>query len=304
MIPRNTKKDILSFSRRFLLEHPFLNPYGFKKNRFTKNISREIRILPEFLIIGYHKCGTTSLYNYLNQHPNIGKSSRKEIQYFTLSYWRGEKWYRTYFPTILTKRKIEKKTGCKFITGEATPQYIFHPKSLNRIKSDLPNVKIIVLLRNPIDRAFSHFMHNLRINNENVDTFEEAIELDEIRYTELFEGFEKDSIKEYEIKKFLPPYLKMGKYIEQIKKLFVLFSPKQIMILDINELEKEPFNTVNRVFRFLELPNLDSIDTEKKNIGNYSNTIKEDTKNKLKDYYKESIVELESFLNRKFNWID
>ena len=117
-----------SFFRSFLLEHPFLNPYGFTPDRFIRNLSRNYRLLPDFLIIGYHKCGTTSLYSYLTQHPNIAQAGRrKETLYFSMSYWRGINWYKSYFPTIFTKKKVEKKTNIKFITGEASAQYIYHP---------------------------------------------------------------------------------------------------------------------------------------------------------------------------------
>ena len=148
-----------SFFRSFLLEHPFLNPYGFTPDRFIRNLSRNYRLLPDFLIIGYQKCGTTSLYNYLAQHTNIAPAGRKETHYFSISYWRGINWYKSYFPTIFTKKKKGGKTNGKFITGEASPQYIYHTYSLDRIQKTLPNVKLILLLRNPIDRAYSAYQH-------------------------------------------------------------------------------------------------------------------------------------------------
>ena len=77
------------YLKNWLLNHPWLNPYGFTKQRFYRNITSPIRILPDFLIAGFNKSGTNSLFEYMGQHPNIKNESRREIHYFTLSYWRG-----------------------------------------------------------------------------------------------------------------------------------------------------------------------------------------------------------------------
>ena len=295
------RKKLLSIVRFFLLNHPFLNPFGFTCNRFIHNITCNFRILPNFLIIGYYKSATTSLYDYLVQHENIGKSSRKEIQYFSFSYWRGKNWYRSYFPTIFTKQRIERKTGSKFLTGEASPQYIFHPYSLDRINEVLPNVKLILLLRNPIDRAYSHYIHEKNRGNETLDSFEEAIALDDERYDTMYSKFKNNTIKEFNSKLYLSPYIRMGQYISEIKILFKIFSKNQILILETNDLDKFPEKTVNKVLIFLDIPSTNKIDYFKKNIGKYPK-MNFKTREKLIEYYKPYNLELENFLNIKFNW--
>ena len=90
--------------KNWLLNHPWFNPFGFTKQRFFGNITSPFRILPDFLIAGFNRSGTHSLFDYMGQHPNIENASRREIHYFTLSYWRGLNWYRSYFPTIIYKR--------------------------------------------------------------------------------------------------------------------------------------------------------------------------------------------------------
>ena len=109
---KNLKNNNSFYSkiRNWLLNHPRLNPYNLSYERTSRTITSSSRLLPDFIIIGYHKCGTTSLYDYICQHPNIGSASRKEIHYFDLSFWRGIGWYRTHFPTIYEKNNIEKKT--------------------------------------------------------------------------------------------------------------------------------------------------------------------------------------------------
>ena len=292
--------NFISF-RLFLLEHPSLNPYSFTTDRFIRNITRNYRLLPDFLIIGYHKCGTTSLYNYLIQHPNIAQAGRKEIQYFSMSYWRGINWYKSYFPTIFTKKKVEKKTNTKFITGEASAQYIYHPYSLERIKKTLPDVKLILLLRNPIDRAFSHYKHLKDIDAEKIETFEEVIELDSKRHEVMFDNFRKNKIKEYNHKFFLPPYISMGKYVIQIEKLFKIFPKENIIILESKELRDFPEKTTNRVFDFLNLSVMNNINFEEKNIGRYP-PMNSDTRTKLVECYRPYNKKLEKLLNRKFDW--
>ncbi len=293
--------NIRHITHDFLLKHPFLNPYGFTTRRFIQNITRNFRILPNFLIIGYYKSGTTSLYDYLIQHENIGKAKRKEIHYFSFSYWRGLMWYRSYFSTIFAKRQIEAKTGRKFHTGESSPQYIFHPYSLDRIHQTLPNVKLILLLRNPIDRAYSHYIHEKNRENEPLKTFEEAIELDDERYEVMFSKFKKNEIKEFNNKVYLSPYVRMGKYILEIKKLYKIFPKNQILILKTSDLDNSPENTVNKALKFMDLLLTNKINFTKKNVGKYSQ-MNSETREKLIEYYKPYNLELEKFLDMKFDW--
>lgn len=287
--------------RDFLLNHPFLNPYGFTSKRFIRNITRSFRLLPDFLIIGYYKSGTTSLYDYLVQHENIGAALRKEIHFFSFSYWRGLNWYRSYFPTIYEKRKIEAKTGKKFLTGEASPQYIFHPYSLERIRKDLPQAKLILLLRNPVDRAYSHYIHEKKHGNELLQTFEEAIDLDEKRHKVMLSKFEKNEIKEHNNKVYLSPYIRMGQYIIEIKKLYKIFSKNQILVLKTSDLDNSPKDTVDTVLEFLDMPSSDKINFTKKNVGTYSK-MNPETRKKLVEYFRPYNQELEDFLDTKFDW--
>ena len=103
------------------------------------------RSFPDFIIIGAQMCGTTSLYDYLAKHPNVLLSYVKEIHFFDHSYNKGLLWYRSFFPLRIIKGKR--------MTGEASPYYIFHSHSAKRIAKTLPSVKLIVMLRNPVDRS-------------------------------------------------------------------------------------------------------------------------------------------------------
>lgn len=102
----------------------------------------------QFLIIGAQKCGTSSLFYYLLQHPELALPEKKEIHFFDAKHQNGIGWYEDHFSH---KKKADKQTG------EATPYYLFHPLVPQRIAIHYPQIKLIVLLRSPIDRAYSHF---------------------------------------------------------------------------------------------------------------------------------------------------
>ncbi len=125
---------------------------------------------PAFVIVGAQRGGTTSLYRYLAAHPGVLPASRKELHYFTNRHDRGPDWYRSQFPP----------TPPGTITGESTPYYLFHPHAPRRLHAFAPDVKLIVLLRNPVDRAYSHYQLQVRRRHETLP-FEEAIAREEER---------------------------------------------------------------------------------------------------------------------------
>lgn len=106
--------------------------------------------LPSYIVAGAMRCGTTALHSYLREHPDVAVASSKEVHFFDQKYERGLEWYRDQFPD---------SAGASAV-GEATPNYMFSTVALDRIASVLPDVKLVVVLRNPIDRAYSHYWHD------------------------------------------------------------------------------------------------------------------------------------------------
>jgi len=171
----------------------------WRKKLANKNLQ-----MPDFLIIGAQKCGTTSLYRYLIQHPQIEPAIKKEIHYFDLNYNKPIQWYLNQFPAL--------KTQSDRITGEATPYYIFHPHAPYRIKEHMPDAKIIVLLRNPVDRAYSHYHYAVERYGETL-SFEEALDIENERLAGEMEKFQKNPYyKSRNYRCF--SYQKRGIYIE------------------------------------------------------------------------------------------
>ena len=115
--------------------------------------------MADFLLLGAARCGTTSLFRYLQQHPHILPSRNKELHFFDIQFESGMTWYgQQFFPSTLR--------GERYIVGEATPYYLFHPLAPARVRTALPNVRLIVTLREPAERAVSHYAHNVYHGNE------------------------------------------------------------------------------------------------------------------------------------------
>ena len=290
-------------SRNWLINHPRMNPYNFSLVGTFRTLTIPLRTLPDFLIIGFHKTATTSLYDYLIQHPNIGSATHKELHYFDTYFWRGLGWYKTHFPTKMEKNRIEKISGQRFITGEATPNYVFYPKAYSRVKQSLPNAKLIVILRNPIDRAYSHYNYQKKLNRGALEntTFEEIVKEEIEKMTN--DGFEKEFLRNFNLKTDRMPYVHLGIYVKFLKKWMSIFPKEQFHIVKTEELEQNPNKTINDIFHFLDLQGYEIPDLKKRNTTKYLE-MKSDTRKMLYEFYKPHNEVLEKLLAMKFDWSD
>ena len=145
------------------------------RRRF-RHATRTRRILPSFLIIGAQRAGTTSLFRYLLAHPDVAGPSGgdaavwwvKETHFFDEKYSKGLDWYRSFFPLDATRQR-RRKRGHDLLAGEATPYYMFHPAVPARAAATLPDVRLIALLRDPVERAYSHYQMMSRTGREKLD---------------------------------------------------------------------------------------------------------------------------------------
>ena len=131
------------------------------------------RALPDFVILGAQKAGTTSLYAYLCAHPDVRAAARKEVHYFDLNYARGATWYRSMFPLAAGLAR-ERRGGRRVLVGEASPYYLFYPLAAERAGAVVPSAQLIVLLRDPVERAWSHYRHEVKAGREPLE-FEAAL---------------------------------------------------------------------------------------------------------------------------------
>lgn len=250
------------------------------------------RVLPNFLVIGTMKGGTTSLFQYLAGHPQVHPPFRKEIKFFDLHYGQGLDWYRAHFPL---KTKITKGA----ITGEGTPYYIFHPLAAGRIAKDLPGAKLIAILRNPVDRAYSHYNHMVRVGRENL-SFEEALDKEDER---LFDEEQKIAADPaYSTFKHLHySYKARGRYAEQIAKWLKLFPREQVLFLSSEELYSKPSSAYGKALEFLSLSAWDPGNFKVFKQGEYDG-LSAVAREKLSEYFKPHNQKLYDLLGMDFGW--
>ncbi|MCC6301280.1 MAG: sulfotransferase [Gammaproteobacteria bacterium] len=257
------------------------------------------RAAPDFFIIGVQKGGTTSLYNYLARHPAVLPAAEKEVHYFTDNYRHGGLWYRERFPTRYHKFRRMLRLRARVLTGEATPYYIFHPHAARRIRGHYPGARIILMLRDPVERAYSHYRYHVKLGVETLD-FEGAIAAEPKRLEGELEKMMADETYLSERYKLFS-YLRRGVYVEQIRRWHEQFPREQILILKSEDFFADPAACFRDVVRFLglgrhELPSYDTF-----NAGAES-ALSGETRRRLREYFRPYNAELYDYLGVDFGW--
>jgi len=285
-------KQFVEGARYMLTSH--LNPaptLRHKMQQATRLITSPLRSLPDFLIVGAKKCGTTALYSYLTQHPEIAPALKKEIYFFNAYFGRGKLWYRSHFPTRSAKGST--------LTGEATPDYLFHPHCAERIKATVPQVKLIAILRNPVDRAYSFYNHNLRAGLETL-SFEDAISKEEERLEG--ETAKVDAEGDYFSFDFMHhSYLRRGIYVDQLKQWEQHFPKSQLCVVRTEGLYEEPEETLRDSFDFLGLPYHAPKEFKKLNAAPYPD-MEPGARARLVRYFEPHNARLEEYLGQDMGW--
>ena len=289
------------FLRPRLAKYPKLHDLTITLDRTFSNLTGFLHVLPDFFLIGAQKCGTSSLYDYLVQHPCIHPCITKEPRFFDKYYSRGINWYKSCFPFTF-KKKIETKFFHRiFLTGEATERYFEHPHVPQRIKRITPNSKFIVLLRNPIDRSYSHYNMRYESKKEKL-SFEQAIKIEKERTKDEFEKMLIDE-SYYSKDYFHHSYLERSIYVDKLKRWMNVFSKDQFLILKSEDFFEDPNNIYNKVIDFLDLPKWQLPDYKKIGANKYKKPKMEfSTRRQLIDYFKPHNERLYKFLGTNFNW--
>lgn len=253
---------------------------------------------PNFLIIGGQRCGSSSLFRYLMEHPQIFPPVDKEIHFFDLHFHKGWDWYISQFPYFQELEKNPDLANKKLITGEASPYYIFHPLVAKRVREYCPQIKLIVLLRDPINRAISHYHHCVRFKLEFL-SLKEAFDQEFERLKGEKEKFkENPDYQSYNYQHL--SYLSRGKYVEQLKNWRVYFPSKQFLILQSEHFYDNPTKTLEKVTDFLEIDNFKLDEYYPHNKAEYPPT-SASIVNSLSEYFQPYNEELYGFLNDKFD---
>jgi hypothetical protein len=270
-------------------------------DRGLRRVTSPLRLLPSFVVIGAQKAGTTSLYHYLGFHPNIALSDQKEVHFFDLNFERGTGWYRSRFPTFVADTLHQRRTGSSFKVGESSPYYLFHPHTPARLRELLPEARLIALLRNPADRAISHYQHERRKGREPL-SLEQAIASEETRLAPELERIERDpSFRGYEHRRH--SYLARGRYAEQFERWHRYFPREQILVLKSEDFFRDPASVYQTVLRFLEVPEWEPPAFPRFNEGRYT-MADQVMRKRLIAYFEPHNRRLYDLLERNFGWED
>ena len=289
--------------RLWLLENPQFNPYRFSFEKLYRKMTSRLRQLPDFIIIGAGRAGTTALYSYLIQHPLIAAASTDnnesvaDLHFFEYIISNNIQWYRSHFPILFSKSNKHKNS---FITGEYTSTYMYHPDVPKRIFNLLPKIKLIVILRNPIDKAYSTYQQQFRFG-EYTTSFEDTINA-EFRRIDLNKDFPELNSNNYDFENFVAQnIIRHGVSADYLETWLKIFDRKQILILNSDDLKKSTKETLRRVFNFLNVSNYDIKDTSQVNVGKYP-TINKITRKKLIEFFKPHNQRLNKLLDTEFDW--
>lgn len=250
---------------------------------------RQPRALPDAVILGAQKSGTSSLHHYLVQHPQVIAPLRKEVHYFDLNHGRGEGWYRAHFGRVA-------EAG---VNLDSSPYYLFHPAVPSRLHALIPDARLIVLLRDPVRRAYSHYWHERDKGRERLG-FEDAVAAEPDRIgaaaARLAEGTLERSPEHQHFS-----YLARGRYAEQLERWFGRFPRGRFLVQRFEDLAVDPLGVLNATLGFLGLPAAESVRLEARNTRRYP-PLADATAERLRAYFEPHNRRLEALLGRPMGW--
>lgn len=255
------------------------------------------RVLPDFIIIGAQKAGTTSLFSYLAQHPDLYPSHRKEVHFFDGginprrdNFRRGQRWYRAHFPRM-------QELGPAGKTFEASPSYLFNPLVPERIHDLIPDVRLIALLRDPVERAISHYFHERRKGRETLPIME-AMQAEEERLEPAMQAqdYKSDVFRRCS-------YKSRGIYHRQLERYLARFPRENLLVLDSDELFRAPTEAIRQVLGFVGVdPDVGVPDLEPRNVGSNRSHVEPAVYEYLTEFFRPHNQALYERLGRDFGW--
>lgn len=245
------------------------------------------RRLPDFLVIGEMKCATSSFFSVLSEHPGIAPPFRKETHFFTKGYSRGTSWYRAHFP---------KRGEGAALTGEATPDYLFDLSAPERVAELLPHAKLLVLLRDPVERAISHYHHEVRMGRETLE-LAEALAVEEKRIEQA-----RGTEAEQEVR-LHASYAARGNYAGSLRRWLRHFDPSSFHVVDSADFQRDPGTELARATDFLGIARPSHCPpARQRNAGSYAMP-PDDVIRDLRSRFEASDKALSELLGREMSWM-
>lgn len=258
------------------------------------------RTLPDFLIIGSTKCGSTSLHGWVTQHPFVA-DTKKEIHFFNMNYYRRTDWYRTFFPYERDRERFAREHGRPFLVCEATASYLADYRTPGRVAKLLPDARLIVCLRNPVDRAYSQYHYFRRRGSERLETFEEAIAAE----AERLHGEEAREIADrhyHSWRAYRYGYKRTSRYAEHLQRWFEAFPREQFLFLSFErDLAPDPRAALARVHEHVGLPPHEPEALPRLNAGTYA-PLADETRAQLDEYFGPHNRRLYELTGIDFGW--
>lgn len=265
-------------------------------------------VKPSFMIIGVQKGGTSSLFHYLSQHPQVIAPKEKELHYFDTMLPTPTKPYVKMFPKSYFTRKI---------SFDATPNYIYFPGTANRIYQFDPAMKFIVILRDPVKRAFSAWnMHrqmvldpqrikSAKINEEQNPLMKSYSYFYSQKFPTFSEWIDFELSNDFPQEIIEPSIIRRGYYLKQIKAYLECFSKEKFLFVDFDDFKRDLNKTLNDITNFLELSTFDlsRLDIEPKNKRSYKDKLSDEIYQRLLKHYKEENQGLVELVDIKLNWM-
>lgn len=246
---------------------------------------------PHFIILGAQKAGTTSLFSYLGLHPDVVLPESKEVHFFDNKFDRGMSWYRSQFPA---------GQSAGGITGEASPYYLFHPLAPLRVARECPDARLIVLLRDPVERAYSHFMMERRVGNEPLGSFGEALAAEAERLEGQAERIMRGECT-FNFNHQIFSYASRGLYFQQLTRWLQWIPAERMLILKSEDFFRNPSETLLKVHTFLGLVPILTVDLKPENTGGYE-AMDPEIRGQLRAYFREDADRLAELLGPEFRW--
>jgi hypothetical protein len=265
------------------------------------HLTAGLRAEPTFLMVGAQRCGTTSLFRALLSHPNVLRPiMHKGVNYFDVSSNKSWNWYLGHFALKANARRKAAPGHASAGIFEASGYYMFHPQAPARIAQALPNVKIVAMVRDPVERAYSAYKHESARGFE-TETFERALELEDSRVDPELARMLADPSYQSNVYRH-QAYRRRGHYAEQLDEFTALLGPGSVHVVESERFFTEPEAEYTRLLEFLDLPALMPRSFDQYN-ARPSSPLDAGLHSELRAHFKPHDDALEKFLGRPATWV-
>ncbi|MEM7324262.1 MAG: sulfotransferase domain-containing protein [Actinomycetota bacterium] len=290
-------------------QHPVMDRPGFRHLKEGGKRGRERaalatwdrRVLPDVMLAGVQRSGTTALFEALYRLPNVERPRRgKGSHFFSYNYYRGWEWFQSQFPTEAWSDRVAAKVGVPMFCFDACPYYLFHPFAVERMAQALPDVKVMVMLRDPVRRAESHFHHSVSHGHEDLD-FHQALAAEGARIDGEIEKMEQDwSYWSHSHEHH--SYFSKGVYVEQLERLFRFYPRDQVMVIQSEEFYRNSNRVLAEVTDWLGLQTVTLEEKDDRN-GHAYKRMDEEMRAHLIELYREPNERLFDLLGISYDWL-